>query len=173
MTARAVSRLTALSQDVVGSGADVGWSFAFTPASQVASVTRDNDAYAWTGHYNVSRSYSVNGLNQYTLAGGASFAYDANGNLTNGGSSAFLYDIENRWSRHRARRRRRCAMIRSAACMRPPAHPAPPGSSMTATRWSPSMTVPATCCGVMCTGPGWTARWPGSRVPALAPLLPG
>jgi hypothetical protein len=96
MTARAVSRLTALSQDVVGSGADVGWSFAFTPASQVASVTRDNDAYAWTGHYNVSRSYSVNGLNQYTLAGGASFAYDANGNLTNDGSSDFLYDVENR-----------------------------------------------------------------------------
>jgi RHS repeat-associated protein len=57
---------------------------------------RNNDAYAWTGHYNVSRSYSVNGLNQYTLAGGASFAYDANGNLTNDGSSAFLYDIENR-----------------------------------------------------------------------------
>jgi RHS repeat-associated protein len=92
----AVSRLNGLNHDVTGTVSDVNWSFAYTPASQVASVTRDNDAYAWTGHYNVSRSYSVNGLNQYTLAGGASFAYDANGNLTNDGSSAFLYDIEHR-----------------------------------------------------------------------------
>jgi RHS repeat-associated protein len=85
-----------LNHDVTGTVSDVNWSFAYTPASQVASVTRTNDVYAWTGHYNVSRSYSVNGLNQYTLAGGASFAYDANGNLTNDGSSAFLYDVENR-----------------------------------------------------------------------------
>jgi RHS repeat-associated protein len=76
----------------------------FTPASQIASVTRSNDAYAWTAHVNASRPYSVNGLNQYTLAGAAAFTYDANacpersrrGNLTNDGSSAFTYDIENR-----------------------------------------------------------------------------
>jgi hypothetical protein len=38
------------------------WGFTFTPASQIASVTRTNDAYAWTAHFNVSRPYSVNGI---------------------------------------------------------------------------------------------------------------
>ena len=51
------------------------------PASQIASLTRTNDAYAWTGHANVDRNYTTNGLNQYTAAGPASFTYDANGNL--------------------------------------------------------------------------------------------
>ena len=44
--------------------------------------TRDNDAYAWTGHYAVNRAYTANGLNQYSAAGTATFGYDANGNLT-------------------------------------------------------------------------------------------
>ncbi len=38
----------------------------------------------------------MNGQNQYTAAGPASFAYDANGNLTSDGSSTFVYDVENR-----------------------------------------------------------------------------
>ena len=63
---------------------------------QIVSRSSGNDAYAWSGAYNVVRPYSVNGLNQYTAAGPASFAYDANGNLTNDGSTAFVYDSENR-----------------------------------------------------------------------------
>ncbi|MEA3049102.1 MAG: hypothetical protein QOG84_938 [Sphingomonadales bacterium] len=55
-----------------------------------------NDSYASNTAYNVSRSYGVNGLNQYTTAGGASFQYDLNGNLTNDGSNAYVYDAENR-----------------------------------------------------------------------------
>jgi RHS repeat-associated protein len=90
------SRLTALSHERAGGGADFGWSFAFTPASQVASATRSNDAYAWTAHYNVSRPYAVNGLNQYVSAGPAAFASDANGNLTSDGATTYLYDVENR-----------------------------------------------------------------------------
>ncbi len=39
---------------------------------------------------------AVNGLNQYTTAGPASFSYDANANLTWDGSTSFLYDVENR-----------------------------------------------------------------------------
>lgn len=53
-------------------------------------------AYSWTGSEVLNRSYTTNGLNQYTAAGPASFAYDANGNLTSDGSSSFVYDIENR-----------------------------------------------------------------------------
>jgi RHS repeat-associated protein len=55
-----------------------------------------NDSYAWTGAYDVSRLYSVNGLNQYVAAGPATFAYDANGNLSSDGSTGFVYDAENR-----------------------------------------------------------------------------
>jgi RHS repeat-associated protein len=38
----------------------------------------------------------VNGLNQYGEAGGVSFGYDTNGNLTASGSTAYIYDAENR-----------------------------------------------------------------------------
>jgi RHS repeat-associated protein len=91
-----VSRLNALSHDLAGTAADVSWSFAFNPASQIGSVTRSNDSYAWTAHYNVARPYTTNGLNQYTAAGSTAFIYDANGNLTSDGSTTFTYDIENR-----------------------------------------------------------------------------
>jgi RHS repeat-associated protein len=72
------------------------WLFTHNPAPQIASVWRDNDAYAWTGAYNVNRAYTANGLNQYSAAGTASFTYDANGNLTGDGTNTFTYDIENR-----------------------------------------------------------------------------
>ncbi|MDG5488824.1 RHS repeat-associated core domain-containing protein [Sphingomonas sp. BGYR3] len=78
------------------SGGNVTTSFGYNPASQVTSRTRDNDQYAFTGHVNVDRDYAVNGLNQYTSAGPASFAYDPNGNLTSDGTTGFGYDIENR-----------------------------------------------------------------------------
>ena len=91
-----VSRLGALSHNLTGTSSDVAWSYSYTPASQLGGVSRDNDAYAWGGHYNVDRPYAVNGLNQYTTAGPAAFGYDANGNLTSDGSSSFTYDIENR-----------------------------------------------------------------------------
>jgi len=72
------------------------WLYQHNPASQIASVTRDNDAYAWTRHYAVSRPYTTNGLNQYSGVGDLSYLYDANGNLTSDGVRTFLYDIENR-----------------------------------------------------------------------------
>ncbi|HEV2865243.1 MAG TPA: RHS repeat-associated core domain-containing protein, partial [Allosphingosinicella sp.] len=70
--------------------------FSYNPASQIRTRTRSNDAYAWNGGVNVSRSYTVNGLNQYTAAGSASFTYDPNGNLTSDGSDTYVYDVENR-----------------------------------------------------------------------------
>ena len=72
------------------------YGFGYNPASQITQAIRSNDAFAFTGLYNVTRPYSVNGLNQYTMAGPASFSYDANGNLTSDGSTAFTYDVENR-----------------------------------------------------------------------------
>jgi RHS repeat-associated protein len=75
---------------------DVAFSFGRNPAGQITSLTRDNDAYAWTGHYAANRAYVTNGLNQYSAAGAATFGYDLNGNLTSDGSRTYAYDIENR-----------------------------------------------------------------------------
>jgi RHS repeat-associated protein len=78
------------------SSADSASIFSLNPANQLAGESRGNDAYAWTGHYAVNRGYTANGLNQYSAAGGATFGYDANGNLTSDGSRSYVYDIENR-----------------------------------------------------------------------------
>jgi hypothetical protein len=91
-----VSRLETLSHDLAGTGADQSLGFGYNPASQIVSRTSANDGYASNTAYNVSRSYAVNGLNQYTAAGPASFGHDANGNLTSDGSASFVYDAENR-----------------------------------------------------------------------------
>jgi RHS repeat-associated protein len=89
-------RLNALSHNVAGTAQDVAFSYGYTPASQLVQQSRDNDGYVWNGHYNVDRNYTANGLNQYTVAGAATFGYDANGNLTSDGSTTYAYDIENR-----------------------------------------------------------------------------
>ncbi len=90
------SRLSSLTHDLAGASADLALGFAYNPAGQIVSRSRDNDAYASNTAYDVTRAYSVNGLNQYTAAGPATFAYDANGNLTSDGSTSFTYDVENR-----------------------------------------------------------------------------
>jgi len=68
----------------------------YNPASQITSLKLSNNAYAFTGTYNVNRGYTVNGLNQYTAAGSANFMSDANGNLAMDGSNSYTYDVENR-----------------------------------------------------------------------------
>lgn len=93
----AVSRLNSLTQNLSGTAQDNTDTFTFTPASQIATFTRSNDAtYAWTSHYNVLRNYTNNGLNQHTAAGGLSLSYDTRGNLTGDGTWTYGYDPENR-----------------------------------------------------------------------------
>lgn len=75
---------------------DLHIALGYNLAGQITTRTAYNDAYAWTAHANVQRDYAVNGINQYSTAGGASFTYDANGNLTSDGSTTFTYDAENR-----------------------------------------------------------------------------
>ena len=91
-----VSRLASLDDNLSGTAGDQTSTYGYNLASQLVSRTRTNTAYAWTGYTNVSRSYAVNGLNQYTTAGAATFGYDANGNLASDGTSSFTYDAENR-----------------------------------------------------------------------------
>lgn len=101
-----VSRLAGITHDMAGTGQDVTFCMgtmsgancnsAYNPASQVLNRTITNSAYVWNGHANVNRNYAANGLNQYTVAGSASFSYDPNGNLTSDGSTTYAYDVENR-----------------------------------------------------------------------------
>jgi RHS repeat-associated protein len=91
-----VARLASLGHDLGGTAHDVSTMFAYNPASQIASSTRNNDLYKWNGHYNVDRPYTVNGLNQLTTAGAVALGYDGRGNLTSSGSNTYSYTAENR-----------------------------------------------------------------------------
>jgi RHS repeat-associated protein len=91
-----VGRLTSLGHDLNGTTYDQSLGFSYNPASQLEQNTRSNDAYAWTGHYNVTRAYTSNGLNQYTASGSVTLSYDANGNLSSDNSTSYVYDDENK-----------------------------------------------------------------------------
>jgi RHS repeat-associated protein len=91
-----VSRLISQTDNYINYTGNVTRSYSHNPASQIVNRTRDNDTYAFTGDVNLSRAYSVNGLNQYKSAGPANFTYDANGNLTSDGANTYTYDVENR-----------------------------------------------------------------------------
>lgn len=92
----AIGRLSKQADSFVGGTGNLATTLAYNPANQIVSHSRDNPAYAFTGHFGVNRAYAVNGLNQYTTAGPATFSYDANGNLTGDGTSSYAYDAENR-----------------------------------------------------------------------------
>src|SRR3546814_4091525 len=74
-----------LSNNLSGTASDLTKTFTYNPAGQIASVVGSNDAYAWLGHYNVDRSYVINGLNRIMNVGSTAFSYDGRGNLTNDG----------------------------------------------------------------------------------------
>ncbi|ALJ11563.1 RHS repeat domain-containing protein [Sphingopyxis macrogoltabida] len=91
-----VSRLSSLTQNLAGTASDLTiGSITYNAASQIVSQQRSNDAYAWTAHYNVDRSYVANGLNQTTSAGGTAIGYDTRGNLTSSGTDSYTYSSEN------------------------------------------------------------------------------
>ena len=90
-----VSRLTSLGHDLSGTAYDQTLGFSYNPAAQLVGNTRSNDSYAWTGHYNVNRGYTANGLNQYTASGSVTPTYDSRGNLTSAGSTTYGYSSEN------------------------------------------------------------------------------
>jgi RHS repeat-associated protein len=89
-----LSRLDELKLEFAGTNDDLTSDFAYNPASQIASTTRSNDAYAWTGHGSGTMSTTSNGLNQ--IAGWVgSLGYDAKGNITGDGTYSYGYSSEN------------------------------------------------------------------------------
>lgn len=112
-----MSRLNSLTDNLAGTANDVTLSFTHNPASQIVTRGRSNDAYRFTGYVNVDRTYAVNGLNQYTTAGPATFCHDANGNLTLDGASAYKYDVENRFIEKRAQVNGTCPTVNYSGAM--------------------------------------------------------
>jgi RHS repeat-associated protein len=90
------SRLTSLGQDLANTAYDQTITLGYNYASQIASRSGSNDAYAFTALTSGTTGSSVNGLNQLTTHGAAMIAHDAKGNLTSDGSTTFVYDSENR-----------------------------------------------------------------------------
>ena len=90
-----VSRLATLQQNFASSVNNVTASFGYHPSGQIASVERNNTAYAWTGAENVDRPNNVNGLNQITQTGTTALGYDPRGNLTSLGGTSYGYSAEN------------------------------------------------------------------------------
>jgi RHS repeat-associated protein len=104
-------RLSRLSQDFSGSTGDLTETYAYNPAGQMTQWTSSNNGYAYRNRQNVNRSYTPNGLNQYVSIAGASFCYDANGNLTADGTYVYLYDVENRLVEKRVQANTNCSAL--------------------------------------------------------------
>ncbi|WP_196802112.1 RHS repeat domain-containing protein [Sphingomonas phyllosphaerae] len=91
-----VGRLKTQTDTFVGGTGNLTTSFLQNPADQIAQRSRDNNSYVFDRLYNVNRTYTSNGLNQYSGVGSSTFTYDVNGNLISDGTVSFAYDIENR-----------------------------------------------------------------------------
>lgn len=91
----AASRLASLTHDLLGTAQDVSYSLTYNPGGQILTRTNSNAAYSWTGHYNIDRDYTVNGLNQLTAAGATGLGYDGRGNLIQSGSDSYGFNTRN------------------------------------------------------------------------------
>lgn len=93
----AASRLASLGHDVPGPDKDQAWTFTYNAASQVKTRTASNSLYEWAG-IQTTKSYTVNGLNQYLTVGGATLSHTLRGNLKSDGSRTYCYDLLNNLS---------------------------------------------------------------------------
>jgi RHS repeat-associated protein len=99
-----VGRLSSISHDLASTARDVTFAFgdpassvpAYNPANQILARSINNDLYADVASTDVSRAYTVNGLNQYTTVSGGAVIHDDNGNLTGYAGGTYAYDVENR-----------------------------------------------------------------------------
>lgn len=91
-----IGRLNSLQEVMSGGTGNIATGFSYNPGSQAITRTRDNDAYAFNSYVAADRPYVANGLNQYATVSGATYTYDANGNLSSDGLNTYTYDAENR-----------------------------------------------------------------------------
>ncbi len=92
-----LGRLTSMTNDVVvGTSADITWSFSYNPANQLVTTSASSTFYDYKESNNTADSHTFNGLNQDAAIAAIGGGYDANGNLGNDGSRLFYYDSYNR-----------------------------------------------------------------------------
>lgn len=91
-----ISRLDMETQIFASGTKNTSSTFGYNPASQITSQSRTNNAYAFTDYVAATKSYTVNGLNQYTIVDTGPLGYDSNGNLAATSGTSFTYDVENR-----------------------------------------------------------------------------
>ncbi|MDR6539663.1 RHS repeat-associated core domain-containing protein, partial [Variovorax soli] len=76
---------------------EVQYTYTRNQLGELKSINWTNNLYQWSGASPGTKSYTSNGLNQYTAVAGMAQTYDANGNLTgDGGTWSYGYDLDNR-----------------------------------------------------------------------------
>src|SRR5690606_32431156 len=88
----AQSALSSLGHNLAGTAQDLTYTYTRNQVQAITGLSWSNDAYQWGGAANGTKSYTANGLNQYTQAAGATLGYNANGNLTGDGVWSYGYD---------------------------------------------------------------------------------
>ncbi|HXA40259.1 MAG TPA: RHS repeat-associated core domain-containing protein [Phenylobacterium sp.] len=69
---------------------------AYTPASQLASLTQNSLAYVWQGQPTTTKDSTHTGLNEDAAIAVLPHGYDPNGNYTDNGVRNYTYDEQNR-----------------------------------------------------------------------------
>jgi len=88
--------LSGLTHDLAGTAQDITYAYTRNQVQEIVGQSWSTDAYQWTGYANGTKSYTSNGLNQYTAAAGATLSYDNRGNLTGDGVWTYAYDADNK-----------------------------------------------------------------------------
>jgi RHS repeat-associated protein len=91
-----INRIENFTQNFALIASDITTTFSYNPVNQVTAIDYSNTGYMYSGNDNLTGSYSVNNLNQYTNINGQSISHDNNGNLTSDGALNYVYDNENR-----------------------------------------------------------------------------
>ena len=87
--------LSTLTHNLTGTAQDQTYTYTRNQVQEITGQSWTNDSYQWTGYANGTKSYTANGLNQYTAAAGATLTHDTKGNLTGDGVWTYTYDLDN------------------------------------------------------------------------------
>lgn len=88
--------LASLAHNLTGTAQDQTTTYTRNQVQEIVGQSWTNDLYQWTGYANGTKSYTANGLNQYTAAAGATITHDNRGNLTGDGVWTYTFDADNK-----------------------------------------------------------------------------
>ncbi|RYF76363.1 MAG: RHS repeat protein [Comamonadaceae bacterium] len=88
--------LASLRNFLASASQEIQYTYARNQLGELKSVNFSNNLYGWTTTPSGSRSYTTNGLNQYTTVPGFTQTHDPNGNLKSDGTWTYGYDSDNR-----------------------------------------------------------------------------